>query len=252
MSQACFLAAAALSSRHLDEISAPCRPCFVVVRRGRRRIASRTHVEHQSRRSAEVVGQERPVRLVKLQDSHAHRKIVVPPSQLHVRTHDRVVAPDDRGVGRRHYGRMDEVEQIGDRRPQPLDRQSVDLPDRRHHAPFIVAAIACMEQVAESQLVFFAFVDVGNAQLGLPQECMVGPAKDLPLLGDGAHQGFERRASISVAEAALGDLLGYLADSAPNGAEILEPLPPEEPGRIGAARVLPPSHDELANKLLRH
>ncbi|KIU01041.1 hypothetical protein QU38_02700, partial [Staphylococcus aureus] len=54
-----------------------------------------------------------------------------------------------------------------------------------------IAARAIVEQATERPLVVRAFVDVWNAQLGLPQPGMVGALEDLPLFGDRVDNRFQ-------------------------------------------------------------
>ncbi len=65
---------------------------------------------------------------------------------------------------------MDEVQQVGDGRPQPLDADGVDAMDRLDDGLRGVTALAGVQQRREGALVVPVLVDVGDAQLGLPVE----------------------------------------------------------------------------------
>lgn len=87
---------------------------------------------------------------------------------------------------------MQEIEQVGGRRPQSLDPDGVQLPDRRDDLSARRAARARVEKVAERALILRGFVDIRNAKLRLPQECVIGALEDLPLFGDRVNDRLER------------------------------------------------------------
>ena len=171
-------------------------------------------------------------------------KQLVPTPELDVRSRQRVVALDDGGVEGHHQRGVDEVQQVGHRRPQALDADGVDAVDGLDHGFGRVAAFAGMQQARESALVVGVFVDVGNAQLGFPQEGVVSPLEDLPLFGDGPHHNLERRASVHIAEAAAVDLAHYGAQPAADRTEVLQAFVPEEPAAVGGTGVSLPALDQ--------
>ena len=86
---------------------------------------------------------------------------------------------------------MDEVEQVRHCRPQTLDANGVDAPDRLDHGVGRVTALAGVQQAGEGALVVRVLVDVWDAKLGLSQERVIGALENLTLLRDGAHRHFE-------------------------------------------------------------
>src|SRR3546814_3642694 len=68
-------------------------------------------------------------------------------------------------------------------------------------------ALAFVQEAAEGALMLGVLVDIRDAQLGFPQERVVGALEYLPLLGHGGHHRFQRRAAIGVAEGAGINLL---------------------------------------------
>ena len=70
---------------------------------------------------AEVVREHVAVLVVESKNSLTHGEIVAPFSELHPRARESVVAGDDRGVEGRHVRGVQEVEEIGDGRPEALD-----------------------------------------------------------------------------------------------------------------------------------
>ena len=148
---------------------------------------------------------------------------------------------DDRRVERRRDRRVHEVNQIRCGRSQTLDTPGVEVTDRRDHALFPGAADACVQEPGERQLVVAALVDVGDAQLGLPEKCVISAPKDLPLLGDGSDHSLQRRTLVRVPECARVNLRDDLGDAAPDRPEVLEPIFPQEPRLVGRVWVgLPP------------
>ena len=81
-------------------------------------------------------------------------------------------------------------------------------------------------------------------QLGLPHERVVGALEDLALLGDRVEHRLEGRTTIRDPERPAVDLLDDLHDPAPDRAEVLEPLLPQEPRPVGPAGILAPLLDQ--------
>jgi hypothetical protein len=133
---------------------------------------------------------------------------------------------------------VEEVEQVGNGRAEPLDLQPVDRVDVVDDLLGGVAARAVVEQPAERALVLGAFVDVGDAQLRLPQEGVLRTLKDLTLLGDRMDDGLERRPAIGDAERARRDLRYNLLKAAADRAEVLDALVPQEPRAVGGAGIV--------------
>jgi len=96
-------------------------------------------------------------------------------------------------------------------------------------------------------LVLPVLVDVGDAQLRLPQEGVVGPFEHLPLLRDRADDGLQGRTLVDDPEGVRLDLPYNLLDAAPDGPEVLRALLPQELRAIRAAGVVPPPADEGAD-----
>ena len=82
----------------------------------------------------------------------------------------------------------------------------VEAADGFHNRLPVGATSAGVQETTESELVVSVFVDVGDAQLGLPQKGVVGALEDLALLGDRADDGFEGGTLVDVAERAGVDL----------------------------------------------
>jgi hypothetical protein len=101
-----------------------------------------------------------------------------------------------------------------------------------------------VQQPPEGALVVLVLVDVRDAQLGLPQKRVVRTLEDLPLLGDRRHDGLQRRAPIHVAEASTLDLAHDLPDAAPDRAEVLQALFPQEPGAVRRMGIGLPTVDQ--------
>ena len=149
---------------------------------------------------------------------------------------------------------MDEVQQVGHRRPQALDGDGVDAMNGVDHAFGRVATLTGVQQARERTLVVGVLVNVGDAQLGLPQERVVGALENLALFGDGPDHYFERRAAVHVAKAAGVDLAHHGSQPAPNGTEVLQPFVPKKPAAVRAARICFPALDERREGVmwLRH
>ena len=210
----------------------------------RRRIALHSDIEQQSGNCAQIVGQEVAVATIQGQHTLAHGQVVVPFPELDARTRQRVVSVDDRGVEGNRQRRVNEVQQVGDGRAQPLDAVLVQLLNRLNQFLFGVAAIARMQQPGERSLMIGILIDVRDAQFGLPEEGMVRPLEDLALLCNRGDHGFEGGPAIGVAECPSLNLIDDRADAAPNGAEVLEALRPEKPRLICPVPVSFPSLNE--------
>jgi hypothetical protein len=136
---------------------------------------------------------------------------------------------------------VQEVEEVRDRRAEALDRLGVDLPDGGDDLLLRVAADPGVEEAPEGALVVGALVDVGDAELGLPQECVVRAFEDLTLLRDGVGHRLQRRAAVGDAEGARLDLGHDLLDAAADGAEVLDPLLPQEPTPVSGPWIAAPA-----------
>ncbi|GAV36263.1 hypothetical protein ROTAS13_03950 [Roseomonas sp. TAS13] len=173
-----------------------------------------------------------------------HGQVLVPPAQLHLRAGEGVVTVDNGGVERRHDGGMQEVEEVGDRRTEALDGFGVDLPYGGDNLQLGVAADAGVEQAAEGALVLRVLIDVGDAELRLPEEGVVRTLEDLPLLCDGVDHGLQGRSAVGDAKGP-GLYLGHnLLDAAPDRAEVLDPLLPKKPAPVGGAGVVAPARQQ--------
>ncbi len=69
---------------HERQVRLPGRTRGGIVVARRRGVASATHIEHQARDGAKVVGQQGAMPKVHAQRALAQRQVVVPASQLHV------------------------------------------------------------------------------------------------------------------------------------------------------------------------
>ncbi len=76
---------------------------------------------------------------------------------------------------------------------------------------------------------------------------MVGALEDLALLRDGVDDRLQRRTAIGVAERVGADLVDDRLEAAPDRAEVLDALLPQEPGSVGGAGVLAPMPDQVAD-----
>jgi len=121
---------------------------------------------------------------------------------------------------------VQEIEQVRGRRPQPLDAYGRQGPDRSQNLRLGGAAAAGLQHPREGELVVAVLVDVGDPQLGLPQEGMVGALEHLALLGDGSDDSLQRRPLVDHSEGVRLDLPDHLLDPAPDGTEVLDPLFP--------------------------
>jgi hypothetical protein len=92
-----------------------------------------------------------------------HRKVLVPPTEPHFRAGQGVVALHDGGVERKGVGRVEEVEQVGRSRAEPLDGLRGQLVYGRHDLGFGVAAKTDIEKPTEGTLVLRVLVDVRDA-----------------------------------------------------------------------------------------
>jgi hypothetical protein len=143
---------------------------------------------------------------------------------------------------------MQEIEEVRCRRTQPFDVFLVELPDGVQDVVLGLAAGAQVQEAPERDLVVAVLVDVGDAQLGLPEEGVVGALEDLALLRDRADDGLQQGALVDVAEAIRLDSLDDLFDPPPDGAEVLEALFPEKPRAVGCPRVGAPALDETPER----
>lgn len=173
---------------------------------------------------------------------------MIPASEFHLRTCQCVVAIDDGGIERRNKCRVEKIEKVGDRWPKPFDLYLINGANALDHIIGIVAAAAMIEQPPECTLVVVVFVNIGDAQLWLPKECMVRAFEDLALFGDRMDHSFKRRAAISDPKRPGFDFGHDLLDPAPDRTKILDPLFPQEPAFIRCPGVLPPSTDQLSDQ----
>jgi hypothetical protein len=88
---------------------------------------------------------------------------------------------------------VEEVEEIRCSGPESLGLTRVQAPDRGEERVFGGAAQACIEETPEFELVLATLVDVGDAKLRLSEKRVVSAFEDLSLLGNRAHDRFERR-----------------------------------------------------------
>ena len=127
---------------------------------------------------------------VQSENARAHGQILIPAAKLHLSAGQGVVTIHDGRVERRHEGRVEEIEQVRDRRAKPLDALRVNLPDGREHLLFSGATYASVEELSEGSLIEGILVDVWNAQLRLPEKRVVSALEDLALLRDRMYDGF--------------------------------------------------------------
>lgn len=151
---------------------------------GRQRVALRPEVEQEACQGPEVVREQVSVLLIECKNAATHGQVLVPTAELYPGAGQGVVTLHDRGVERRHQNRMKEIEEIGRCGPKPLDAAAVQGVDRLKHLRFTRAAGALVEKGGKGKLIAAVFVDVGDAELRLPKEGMVGSLEDLALLGD--------------------------------------------------------------------
>mmetsp|Transcript_61794 Transcript_61794/g.146106 ORF Transcript_61794/g.146106 Transcript_61794/m.146106 type:complete len:480 (-) Transcript_61794:495-1934(-) len=222
---------------HLRQVGFPGLKACTVSGQRRRLVATRADFEQQTSQRAKVVGQARAVLSIQPDRPLAHGQVVVPATKLHIAARHRVVALDDGGVERQDQRGVDEVQQVCDRWAQPLDLLRVDALDRVDDRLRGIAAVTRVQQPRKRPLVVGVFVDVGDAELGLPQEGVVRTLEDLPLLGNRAHHRLQRRTTVRVAEGSGLDVLHHLADASADRPEILQPLFPQEPAVVGAVRI---------------
>ena len=164
----------------------------------------------------------------------AHGKVMVPLAELDVAAGDRVVALHDRRVERHHDRGMNEVQQVRHSRPKAFDLMRVDPADGLDHLLGVIATVARMQQSGEGALVGGVLIDVGDAQLGLPEKRMLGALEDLALPCHRTHDRLERRAAERAAEGASINVLDHLGQATADGTEVLQPLFPQKPRVVGA------------------
>jgi len=140
------------------------------------------------------------------------------------------------------------IEQVGDRGPEPLDLQAIDRVDMANNFLGRVATRTGVEQATERPLVLRVFVDIGYAELRLPEKGMVSAFENLTLLGDGMNDRFERRSPVGDAERAALDLTNDLANTTPDRAEVFQPFVPQKPASVGCARIVTPTGNKTTNE----
>lgn len=124
---------------------------------------------------------------VEAQNPLAHGEVLVPSAELHLRRGDGVVALHDGGFEGHRQRRVQEVEQVCCGWAESLDPLGVEAPDGVDECGLVRAAGAAVEEPGESEVVLPVLVNVRNAQLWLPEECVIDASEDLALLGDRAH-----------------------------------------------------------------
>jgi len=87
---------------------------------------------------------------------------------------------------------MNEIQQVGRRRPESLNAEAAESSDRVEDFAFGVAAVKRMEQSGKGTLILGMLIDVGNGQFWLPQEGVIRAFENLPLFSDQGHHGLER------------------------------------------------------------
>jgi len=73
---------------------------------------------------------------------------------------------------------------------------------------------------------------------------MIRALEDLPLLGNGTNNRFERRALVNVAERAGIDFVDDLGEAPPDRTKILQTVRPEEPITVYTSWIVLPLDDE--------
>jgi hypothetical protein len=237
---------------HARQIRFPGGSCGCVIARRRRRMQPHAEVESERRDRAQIIREQLAVLGVEGEQALAHGQVLVPTAELHVGAGQRIVTANDRRVARRRDRRVKKVEDVRHGWPEALDFQGIDAADLRQDLLFGVAAHACIQQAPEGALIGGILVDVRNAQLGLPQEGVVGAFERLPLLGDRVHHGLERGAAIRDTKSIGGDLGGDLLHAAANRAKVLQTVFPQEPALISPPRICPPPHEQFLHQGLRH
>ena len=154
------------------------------------------------------------------------------------------VAIDDGGVSGRNEGGVQEIQKVCHGRSKALDLQRIDTTDSRQNFGLGVSADAGVKHVAKGALIDRAFINVRDTQLGFPQKSVIGTFENLTLLGHRMNHGFQRRPAILCAKTATRDLGNHRLQAAPDRAEVLDPLFPQEPGLEGARHVSPPVLDQ--------
>ena len=145
---------------------------------------------------------------------------------------------------------MEKVQEVCCGRPQAFDSPLVELVDGTKNLVFLAATAADIQKAPEGTLVFSRFIDVRNAQLRFPQKGVVRAFEDLPLLGNRADDGLERRTSVGVSEASCLNVFDNLDQASAKGPEVLQPLLPEEPTLIGSTRIIPPPSDHDTERIV--
>src|SRR3546814_8973055 len=96
-----------------------------------------------------------------------------PTPQLDLSARELVVPVNDRRVERRHQRRMQKIQEIGDRWPEPLNVQPVDRMDAGNNFFRRIAARAVIQQTAKGALMRRVLINVRYPQLWLPQKGMI-------------------------------------------------------------------------------
>lgn len=109
---------------------------------------------------------------------------------------------------------------------------------------FGIATETGVEEPTKSALIFGTLIDVGDTQLWLPQERVIGAFKYLSLLGYRLNNGLERGAAIPVPKDARFDLGNHLLNPAADRAKILDSLLPKEPGQVCSVWIIFPSSEQ--------
>lgn len=140
---------------------------------------------------------------------------------------------------------MQEIQDICCGRAKSLDAALINCVDRRQDLRLAIAACAGLQKACKSHLVVAVLVNIRDPKLRLPQESVIRPLEDLPLLGDGADDGFERRSFVLTAERVCFDFLHNRCDTTSNGAKVLQAFVPEKPGLISSPWIFFPSTKQL-------
>ena len=175
---------------------------------------------------------------------------MIPASELHAPSCHRVETIDNGRVEGRDQRWVDEVQQVGDRWAQAFDANCINALYGGHHVFRAVAVITSVKKVCEGKLITRVLVDVRNPQLGFPEESVVRSLENLALLCHGTNDRLQRGASVGVAKCSASDVLHHLRNASANGAEVLDPLIPQEPGVVGAARVCLPAVYESFQRVM--
>nr|WP_231867887.1 hypothetical protein [Gluconobacter thailandicus] len=108
---------------------------------------------------------------------------------------------------------------------------------------FGIAAQTGIKKQPECFLVGRIFVDIGNAQLRLPQEGVIRTLENLALLRNRMDDRFQRGTTIGDPECALGYLGNDLLQTTADRPKILDTFVPQKPALIGPCRIVPPAKE---------